>query len=109
MNENKKHNPFLTIISILFFIFMVVYFLGVSGYYENKLHLKTTYTEEKIREFEEDVKSGKEIDLKKYVNDEHKDYSNVFTNISDYIGGFASKIMGGGIDESWKIIKVLFG
>ena len=109
MPERKKHNPFLTIISILFLIYISIYILSISGYYENKMHLKTTYTQEKIREFEQDVKEGKEIDINNYIEDDNKDYSNIFTKTSDEIGAFMAKIMGGGIEEGFKIIRVLFG
>ena len=109
MTDNKKRNPFLTIIFILFLIYISIYILSVSGYYESKMHLKTTYTQEKIQEFEQDVKEGKEIDIYKYIEDDNKDYSNIFTKTSDEIGTFITKIMGNGIEESFKIIKVLFG
>ena len=33
-----------------------------------------------IKEFEEDVKSGNDIDIKKYLDNEKKDYTNKITN-----------------------------
>ena len=45
----------------------VIYFLNISGYYENKMHLKTVYTKEKMQEFEEDVKNGVNLDLENFI------------------------------------------
>jgi hypothetical protein len=108
MPEKKRLNPLFKILLCLFGIYMVIYCLSISGYYENKRHLQVTYTNEKIKEFEEDVKNGVEIDMKKYVDEHNKNYANVFTKTSDNIGQVISKIMGGGLDEAWKIIRTLF-
>lgn len=71
----------------LFLGFLVLYFSQASGYYENLNNKKSTLTEEKIKEFEEDVKSGKEIKIENYVVNIKKDYSNKVSNF----GLFTSK------------------
>ena len=109
MESKKKQNPFLRIIFILFLLFLMIYILSVSGYYENKMHLKTTITQERIMAFEDDVKNGVEIDLNKYINNEEKNYNNMFTKIGDNIGTFASQSLGGKMNNFWQIFKVLFG
>ena len=62
---------------------------------------KTVLTNDKIKEFEEDVKNGKNIDEKIYLEDTDKDYSN---NISNII----YKISTDGTKVTRKIIKKLF-
>ena len=60
----------------LFLSFLVLYFAQAGGYYEDLNNKKASLTEEKIREFEEDVKNGKEIKVENYVVNLKKDYSN---------------------------------
>ena len=72
---------------LLFFGFLVLYFAQAGGYYEDLNNKKSTLTEEKIKQFEEDVKSGKEIKVENYVVDIKKDYDN---KISSF-GLFTSK------------------
>ena len=42
---------------------------------------KTILTNEKIKEFEEDVKNNQNIDIKDYLIEEEIDYSNKLTNL----------------------------
>lgn len=71
----------------LFLSFLVLYFAQAGGYYEDLNNKKSSLTEEKIKEFEEDVKNGKEIKVENYIVNLKKDYSN---KISDF-GLFTSK------------------
>ena len=62
--ENKhKINLFKGIFLILLFTFTTLYIASYNGYYEYSNNKKVTLTNEKIKEFEEDVKNGKKIDL----------------------------------------------
>lgn len=84
----------LLIIPILF-IFISSYMISTSGYYEYNLQRKTIITNEKIKQFEEDIKNNKEIDLIDYLDDEEIKYTNKFTtliyNISDNSNKLARK------------------
>lgn len=97
---------FHTFIWFLFLSFLVLYFAQAKGYYEDLNNKKASLTEEKIKQFEEDVKNGEEIRVENYVVNLKKDYSN---KISDF-GLFTSKAFAkyfkkgmnsifGGIDE----------
>ncbi len=108
MNEKKKNNVLFKVLTILFLAFLISYILNVSGYYENKMHLKSTYTSEQISKFEEDVKNGVEVDTNEYVLDEEKVYANKFTKISDNLGNMSCKILGGGFSSVWEVVKALF-
>ena len=52
---------------IFFTSFLVVYFSDITGYYQYQNYKKTTLTLEQIKKFEEDVASGKEIDINEYL------------------------------------------
>lgn len=108
MNEKKKNNILFKVLAVLFFAFLISYILNISGYYENKMHLKSTYTSEQISKFEEDVKNGVEVDSNNYVLDEEKIYSNKFTKISDNLGNISCKIFGNGFSNAWEVVKALF-
>ena len=95
-------NKFLkVIIIIIIVVFISAYYISNSGYYEYHMQQKTVLTNDKIKEFEEDVKNGKNIDEKIYLEDMDKDYSN---NISNII----YKISTDGTKVTRKIIKKLF-
>ena len=90
---NKKLIKLIGIIIII--IFIASYMIAESGYYEYTMQRRTIITNEKIKEFEEDVKNNKEIDLKNYLDKEEIDYSNKITtliyNISDNSNKLARK------------------
>ena len=75
------------LIWILFISFLVLYFAQSFGYYEDLNNKKSYLTEEKIKQFENDVKNGKEIKVENYVVNIKKDYSN---KVSSF-GLFTSK------------------
>ena len=76
----KKEN-----IAKFFFIVLVVLFLSLlvaelSGYYKTKTTRVKELTEEQIASFEKDIKDGKEVDIKDYLNYDETDYSNKLSN-----------------------------
>jgi len=75
--KHKKLIKFL--VALLIFIFLCSYFIENSGYYEYNLQNKKTLTEEQIKQFEKDVKEGKDIDLDTYLKETTIDYSNQLT------------------------------
>ena len=76
-------------------VFISSYMISTSGYYEYNLQRKTIITNEKIKQFEEDIKNNKEIDLIDYLDDKEINYTNKFTtliyNISDNSNKLARK------------------
>ena len=73
---------------ILFVSFLVILTASSTGYYEYQNSQKVMFTEEKIKEFEKDVSEGKDINVKDYITDTSKDYSNRITKIGDGISDF---------------------
>ncbi len=66
-------------------IFFCAYVIEESGYYEYNLSNKRNLTEEQIKQFESDVKEGKDIDIDDYVVDSTVDYSNKLTKVTTKI------------------------
>lgn len=89
------------IIIILVIIFSTSYVISESGYYEYTIKQKTVITNEKIKEFETDVKNNENIDLKEYLSKDEIDYSNKFTNLVYNISDNSNKL-------ARKAIKYIF-
>ena len=104
----KKRNWFLRLLFVLFIVFLGLYIASVSGYYETQVGNKVALTEEAIRDFENDVLEGKNVDIKTYLQEDNKDYSNTFTDMGDRFSESVQKILTDGIGGIWDAIKVLF-
>lgn len=91
------------VVWLLFFSFLVLYFAQAKGYYEQLNNEKTYLTEEKIKQFEQDVEDGKEIKVENYVVNLKKDYQN---KVSSF-GLFTSKAFAQGF--KWAMNKVFGG
>ena len=72
-------------VEIILVVFIFFYVICKSGYYEYNLQSKKNMTEEEIKKFERDVKSGKEVDVKNYLNEASTDYSNNLTRTTSTI------------------------
>ena len=81
--SKKKPNIILRLLSLFFVIFMGLYIANISGYYESKIRDKVIVTEEGIKEFEEKVSNGEEIDVKSFLNNERVDYRSNMSNLGD--------------------------
>ncbi len=108
MSKKKKTNPFLRILEGLFIVFLVVFIASKSGYYEANIHKEVEMTEAKIKEFEELIASGEEIDLDSFLNNKRVDYSNSISHLGDKLTigleEFAQKSM----DIMKDIVRTLF-
>lgn len=93
MNINKLMKSLVTILTLSF---LALYFMTSGGYYEYKLNNQNILTEEAIKQFEKDVKEGKQIIASNYIK-EQKSYSNkanIFANkLSDLISNIYDKVM----------------
>ncbi len=94
--KNKKTNKIFKIIFTLCFVsYLTFYIAGKSGYYEYNERKKMTFTKEQIEQFENDVQSGKNIDIKEYLKNTDKDYQNkiskVTLSISENISKYTKK------------------
>ncbi len=108
MDKKKKPNYFLRVTLVLFIIFIMIYIIGQTGYYETSVRKDVMLTEEKINEFEEDVLNGEQVDLNTYIVKEDKDYSNALTTAGEGLNNTIMKIFSEGLDEVINIFDILF-
>lgn len=104
MIKNKTVKYSIIIISI---IFIISYFVSYSGYYEYQLQERTILTNEKIKEFEQDVKNKEAIDIKEYLVSEEIDYSNKLTNLVYQISDNSNKLARKGLKALFKKLSYL--
>ena len=71
-----KLNIIRLIVLILVFLFFVLYFMQASGYDEYTRNRENMLSEEQIREYEEDIKEGKDVTIKDYLNKDKVNYDN---------------------------------
>ena len=88
-------------ILVIAIVFISAYLIASTGYYEYTMQQRTIITNEKIKEFEEDIKNNENIDIKDYFEKEEIDYSNKFTNLIYNISDNSNKL-------ARKTIKYLF-
>ena len=70
-----KLNIIRLIVWILVFLFFVLYFMQASGYNEYTRNRENMLSEEQIREYEEDIKEGKDVTIKDYLNKDKVNYA----------------------------------
>lgn len=107
---NNRHAwlVFKKILLILFVLFLMNYYQVASGNYRNSLTNKTILTEDKIKEFEEDVKNGEYIDIKNYTEEEYIDTRNPISKIGSGIGGGIDQIVNEKAGNFFNFIKKYF-
>jgi len=97
-----KNNKVNTICKILFFVcfttFLTFYIAQQSGYYEYSERKKMSFTKEQIKQFEEDVKNGKEIDINDYMQNTDKNYQNKISKLTLGVSENISKYTKKGVD-----------
>ena len=92
-----KTNLARLIVLILVFLFFVLYFMQASGYNEYTRNRENMLTEEQIKEYEEDIESGKDVTIKDYLNKDKVNYDNKVSelglDLSELIGDIFNKGM----------------
>lgn len=106
--KKKKKNYFWLVLSCLFFVFLAYYIAFESGYYEANVSRKSKITEEKIQEFEQDVKDGKEIDVKDYVENNYIDYSSKVSKVGSSLSQGIDQFMDTGLSDFFNLLGRLF-
>ncbi len=104
----KKKNWFLRMLTILFIIFIALFIVSESGYYEAKVSKSVALTNDAIKQFESDIINGNIVDINSYMTKEQKDYSNTLTNAADKIGSSVEEVLTNGFTNVWEIFKILF-
>jgi hypothetical protein len=106
-DEKKKilNKIIIRIFIILLIIYSVIYFGEGIGYLEYEQYKKTILTEEKIEQFEQDVKDGKEIDINSYMDLEEMDYSSSISNFGYHLSNEVEKIVTSSMNSIFKFLN----
>lgn len=108
MNKKKKGKLIIKILGGLFLIFIALFIANISGYYESKIRDNVIVTEAGIKEFEEKVQNGEEIDITNFLNNERVDYSSNMSNLGDSITNSIESVLTDGMGFFVDIFKSLF-
>lgn len=102
-NSRQAWLTFRRILLILFIFYTIIYFQTENS--NTYLSEKTILTEEKIKEFEEDVKNGEYIDIKNYTEEKYVDTSNPVSNLGYNLGEGISEFFGVKVVDFFKFIS----
>ncbi|MBE6157092.1 MAG: hypothetical protein E7161_05080 [Firmicutes bacterium] len=106
--KKKKGNIFLKILGGLFIVYVALFIANMSGYYESKIRDQVIVTEERIKQFEEKVQNGEEVDITSFLNNEREDYSSKMSLLGDNLTSSLENFVSGGMDIVGKVLKSLF-
>ena len=89
MKKEDREKIYVKIFNFFLIIFLVsfitLYVSNKTGYFEYQQREKVVLTEEKIKQFEEDIKKGANIDLNTYLEDKKQNYNNKTSKLGLYI------------------------
>ena len=98
-------------VSVLFIgitiIFVCSYVVSQSGYYEYSMQSRKNLTEEEIKQFEQDVKEGKDVDITDYLKEKETDYTNTLTRTTVKISTKVNDCLKAGIESIFKVLNQL--
>lgn len=64
-------------------------------------------TEEKMKEFENDIKNGKKVDIKDYLTDNKVKYDNKVTEIGNTLSDLINNGITGSLEKTFKVVEKL--
>lgn len=105
-----KINPkkiFNTCIFCLFVLFVSLFIASNAGYYEYQNKEQVKFTEEKMKEFEEDLKKGKKVDIKDYLTNTDKNYDNKVTELGTSMSDFVNNGIISALEKTFKLVEKL--
>ena len=104
----KETKTFWTILSIFFVVYISIFMASKSGYYEYENRNRKEFTEKKMKEFEEDVRNGKNVDLKNYFKENDVNYENKITIVGNKMSQIVTSGINKGLEGSFKVLEKLF-
>lgn len=103
-NSRRMFIIFRRILVISLIAFLINYFAANSGYYETEMNKRTILTQEKIKEFEEDVKNNEYVDIKDYTSYDYVDTSSEASDVGYYVSEKVSDFV---TNKAVKIFELL--
>lgn len=101
----KKKQGVKFILILVALTFICSYAISQSGYYEYSMQSKKNLTEEEIKQFEADVKAGKDVDITEYLKDKEVDYSNKLTRATVKVSTSVNEYLKSGIKTIFRILN----
>ncbi len=102
----KVYLKFLKFIFLIFTItFFALYISQSTGYYEYDQHKKVVLTEEKIKQFEKDIKEGKNLTLENYLENRSENYQNNVSQTGYNLSSTIGKYVRLGIKETFNLLN----
>ena len=92
----------------LLFGFFALYISEATGYYEFEQHKKVALTEEKIKQFENDVNAGKDIKITDYINEREVSYENNTSSLGLALSDCVENVVKDGIETTFNFLNRLF-
>lgn len=110
IKDKKKlcNKIFWKIFLALLISFCALYVSVATGYYEFEQHKKVVLTNEKIEEFEQDLKAGKKINVKKYLDEKEENYENAFSNAGIAFSNIIEECVENGIQNIFGFLNSVF-
>ncbi|MDD2489675.1 MAG: hypothetical protein PHY26_00245 [Bacilli bacterium] len=107
---SKGAKVFRFIMITLFVIFATLYISQATGYYDYKKHQNVILTEEKIKQFEQDIKEGKNVDVTEYLEVKEHTYKNGFSQMGLKLSNGVSRYVQKGVNGLFNFLeKLLIG
>ena len=85
--------------------FTAIYISEAKGYYEFEQHNKKVLTEEKIKQFEQDIANGKNIDINNYVVTNEQNYESKLSKAGDKISKKIENFVVDGLNNTFKFLN----
>jgi len=101
----KKKEGVKFILILVALTFICSYAISQSGYYEYSMQSKKNLTEEEIKQFESDVKAGKEVDITEYLKDREVDYTNKLTRTTVKVSTTVNEYLKRGIETVFRVLN----
>ena len=92
-----------------FITFFALYLSVSAGYFEYKNSKSVSLTNSQIKEFEKDISEGRNVDVKKYIEANNKNYKNKISDAGLSFSKKTQKVVQVIIDESFKFLSKLVG
>lgn len=106
-HEKTYYSIFKFFFIVLLITFLALYISQSTGYYEYEQHKKIVLTEKKIKQFEEDIKAGKNLDIENYLENKTTNYQNKISKTGYNISSSIGKYVRLGIKETFGLLNKL--
>ena len=102
----KLYNGLFKFIFIVLFVaFLTLYISNQTGYFEYQQRQNVILTEEKIKQFEIDVKNGVNLDIEDYLEDTKINYNNKTSKFGLFLSNKLGEYIKIGIEKTFKVLN----